>query len=169
MFTAQKLLALAMTPILVLSLSGCRKAEPTHTMPDGMVMQDKDMGTAKDEHGAMKMEHSSGKMAAGKSVALPVHFPSDVPIYPGARIAIGSSNAEGATVGLETDDIRQKVVSYYEKKLAAQGWKIDKTTSSKTNSIVQGKRGNRSCAIVITDRSKFAKTSISLMTMGEKS
>lgn len=169
MFTKQKLLSLAIVPALFFCISGCRKTETVHTMANGMVMQDKDMGAAKDGHGAMKMEHSSGKMVTGKSVPLPHNFPLDVPIYPGARVAIGSSNGEGATVGLETDDVRQKVVSYYEKKLTAQGWKLDKTTGSTTNSIVQGKKGHRSCAVVITDRSKFAKTSISVMTMGQKS
>ncbi len=168
MITKRSLLIVAIMPVLVFSVSGCRKAEPTHIMPDGMVMRDKDMKTAKEGHGAMKMDHGSGKMTDAKSVALPDNFPSDVPIYPGARVAISSSTAEGASIGLETNEDRQKGFRYYEKNLAAQGWKIDQASTAKTTSILQGKKANRSCDIVISDRSKFAKTSISVMITKQK-
>jgi hypothetical protein len=166
MITGTKFFILVITPILILNVSGCRKAESTHTMAHNeMRVKDEVMRSAKEDHGAMKMEHGNSKMESGKSVALPDHFPSDVPIYPGSRVAITSSTENGTTIGLETDDDRQKIVRYYEEKLTAQGWNINKTTSSKRSSIVHGRKNNRSCAIAIGERMELGKTPISVMIM----
>lgn len=165
MFTKQTIFALAITPILVFSLSGCRDASTIHEMShDEMTMQDKDTRTANEGHGAMKMEHSNAKVTPGKSVPLPENFPSDVPIYPGARVAISNTTTEGATIGLETKDDRPKIVRYYEKNLAAHGWKL-KTSSSLRGSIVRGRKNNRTCALVVGESNRLGKTFISLMIM----
>lgn len=165
MFTRQ-IFILTLLPLLLFSLSGCRDTETTQPMAHSEVeASNHDMGAMHEQHGAMKMEHKKPPAEPAESVALPENFPSDVPIYPGARVAISNSTTDGATIGMETDDDRKKVVHYYETKLAAQGWKLDTTSNTKFKSILQGKKENRSCAITVNQHTKLRKTTISVIIM----
>jgi len=57
------------------------------------------------------------------SAKLPDGFPSDVPIYPGSKITSAIKNKDTKfIVTLTTNDSKDKVESYYNDELSAEGW-----------------------------------------------
>lgn len=76
----------------------------------------------------------SGRLDA--QVPMPPAFPSDVPIYPGARLTAGASftSTGEMTWGMEweTLDSLQKVHDFYASKLGSGDWTITFTASSAT-------------------------------------
>ena len=67
---------------------------------------------------------------------MPANFPTDVPVYPGARLTAGASFTSTGVVSWgmewETLDGIQKVHDFYATKLSAGGWTITFTASSGT-------------------------------------
>lgn len=62
---------------------------------------------------------------------LPSGFPSDFPVYPGARLTsswtAGGENSKGTSVVWESSDAVSKITDYYQKELVVKGWKITAT------------------------------------------
>lgn len=73
-------------------------------------------------------------VAFGEDLKLPSDFPSDVPIYGGAKIsAISTNKQEGsANATLTSTDAQDKVLKWYEDKMKADGWE-EKNSSTMNN------------------------------------
>lgn len=102
---------------------------------------------------------------------LPANFPKDMPIYPGAKPS-GSwisttKEGKGVMVGLETNDGKNKVVSYYRTELPKNGWVIETTTTTDDGAIYIVKKNNRSGWVTITAE-KNGKTTIGIVIGDEK-
>ena len=80
---------------------------------------------------------STGGGTLDVQVSMPAGFPSDVPIYPGARLtSAGSFNSNGTTTwGMEweTLDSVDKVQTFYTGKLAQGDWTLSFSGSSNGN------------------------------------
>lgn len=111
---------------------------------------------------------ASGKLDA--EVAMPAGFPSDVPIYPGARLtAAASFSGQGeVTWGMEWESLDDppKVAQFYAAKLDQGDWMINSTTRPNGNFTVTFSRKSNSHftgTLGIDGTSGVAKVSMSLI------
>lgn len=101
-----------------------------------------------------------------KEGQLPSNFPKDVPIYPGAKPA-GSwtsttKDERGVLVTLETNDGKNKVVSFYSAELPKNGWTIETTTNTDEGVMYIIKKNTRTGWVTITAE-KNGKTTIGIV------
>lgn len=70
-----------------------------------------------------------GQFSYSAEGQLPNGFPSDFPIYPGAKLSsswtTGGEDGKGISVVWETSDSADQVMNFYKNKLSAASWKID--------------------------------------------
>jgi hypothetical protein len=97
--------------------------------------------------------------------AIPVNFPKDFPLYPGATpkgTAVGSdqSAGKGFWLLLESGDSMSKVVSYYDEQLTAKGWTIEEQNTVGDGSTYAVKKEKLVGNIIISTDKKVAKTTI---------
>jgi len=127
---------------LVAVLSACRKNEPVS----------KSVETDRSST-SVTIRTASSPVTAGSVPGLPASFPKDVPIYPGARVAI-ALDAVGQTAGhvvtLETADWPEDVAKFYREKLP--GWKtaMDMKTVDAHTLILRSPDGQRSLTLSAT-------------------
>ncbi|MEZ4416449.1 MAG: hypothetical protein R3E10_11950 [Gemmatimonadota bacterium] len=82
--------------------------------------------------------------------SLPEGFPDDVPIPPGAQIAVSMmSQGEGASVTLTTDDSVRSVYDYYLEHLVDEGWEIDQKMEASGMFILHATKDERELAASI--------------------
>lgn len=71
-------------------------------------------------------DSKTGQKVTVGSQSLPENFPTDFPVYSGAKLVGSISGAqtgtEGYLVTFTTPDASAKVVAYYQKELVARGW-----------------------------------------------
>jgi len=91
--------------------------------------------------------------------SLPDGFPSDVPIYPDAKIGyshLGAGEAsESASVSLTTGDGVNKVSDWYKSQITGAGWNIEQTNSittggSDTVEYYTATKGERELSVTVT-------------------
>jgi hypothetical protein len=131
--------------ILALALTGCRKSD-TVTADGSSVEIDR---SGKN----VTIRTAASPVAAGAVPGLPSGFPKDVPIYPGARVAV-ALDAVGQTAGhvatLETADWPEDVAKFYREKLP--GWKtaMDMKTEDAHTLILRSPDARRSLTLSAT-------------------
>lgn len=110
----------------------------------------------------------SGSLDA--EVPMPANFPSDVPIYPGARLTAGQSFTSSGqqTWGMEweTLDDGAKVANFYTTKLNQGDWQITSTTSpngATAYTFVRKSNAHASGTLGIDGSSGVTKISMSLV------
>jgi hypothetical protein len=120
----------------------------------------------------------SGGAGSGQldpAVATPSGFPSNVPVYGGARLTTGGASSNGGTTiyGMvwETTDSQSQVVAYYQSQLAQGDWTLVSLTSanglyageftSKSNSKVVG-----TMSITTDPGTGVTKVTVSLVNAG---
>jgi len=129
--------------ILVAVLSACRKDEPPAPPTAEMDRSGKNV----------TIRTAASPVAAGAVPGLPSGFPKDVPIYPGARVAV-ALDAVGQTAGhvatLETADWPEDVAKFYREKLP--GWKtaMDMKTEDAHTLILRSPDARRSLTLSAT-------------------
>lgn len=111
----------------------------------GKVDVDNNKVTVKGEH---------GETVTFGDQKLPSDWPSDVPVYGGAKISFSGSatndeGKQGAQVILSTDDSVQKVSDYYRKELVDKGWTMKGSANASTGSTLAYEKGDQALAIVI--------------------
>lgn len=87
------------------------------------------------------------------SAQIPSGFPSDVPIFPGAKVVFGTKDAEtGYVVSLAAKASAAEVGAYYKAELAKKGWNI---TSEQTflGDIITAEKGNNELTVIVYDAS----------------
>lgn len=95
--------------------------------------------TASTSPSASAKASGTPKPAAGKlhpAVPMPDGFPSDVPVYPGARLTAAAGFPSTATTAWgmewETLDTVAKVLAFYQQKLNQGDWTMKLSSSSQT-------------------------------------
>lgn len=77
----------------------------------------------------ISFDGKEGKFSYSAEGELPADFPSDFPLYPGAKLtsswSTSGDDGKGISVVWETGDSVDKVRNFYKEKLSSQGWKID--------------------------------------------
>ena len=111
----------------------------------------------------------SGSSKLDSEVPMPAGFPSDVPIYPGARLTAGAAFTAGGqtTWGMEweTLDGVDKVQAFYSSKLSQGDWAItfSGNASGSFSAIFNRKSNSKSAGILGADGSSgVTKISLSL-------
>ncbi|MEK7174494.1 MAG: hypothetical protein AAB759_02445 [Patescibacteria group bacterium] len=86
---------------------------------------------------------------------LPADFPSDVPLYPGAKVQSSVSAAQeqggGNYVGLETSDAAASVASWYKAEIVANGWKVTLNMDASGSSLLGGSKDNRELMVTVSE------------------
>ena len=77
------------------------------------------------EGGGYKIKGDGYTQTVGSQAELPPGFPTDMPIYPGARLAFGQAAVGIFTLGWVSDDEPAKVKAFYVQNLSIQGWQIE--------------------------------------------
>ena len=97
------------------------------------------------------VEQKEGKaeFAREGSLDLPDNFPTDVYIYPGAKILMSFSDKNGITVTLATDDNLPDVAGKYEEEMSKKGWNQETTMKMQQIQIYTYKKGNQNVTIQI--------------------
>jgi hypothetical protein len=113
--------------------------------------------TIVDSNGIKVRENSKGEYTmtdqdGGQIVAatdhLPDNFPTDVPVYAGAKITSASLIPTGATVSLEIHAPAKTVLDWYQSELKKQGWKISSNYAMQDNTFMSGAKTDGSNIIV---------------------
>ncbi len=124
---------------------GCGRKAQTFTGPDGSktTVTNKGNGVEFTVNGP---DGESVHLAGSASgVALPDGFPSDVPIYPGAKVITSAKAKDTMTVVLTTEEPTAKVLQHYGEKLKDGGWNIEGTFNNADGGMVSAKKGARTC------------------------
>jgi hypothetical protein len=144
---------------------GCRKST-TYTGPDGTKATVSKSG----KNFEIKVEGKDGgtwKMAGGEgSVALPEGFPTDVPIYPGAKVATSVKTGDAMHATLQTSDAADKVSAFYKEKMKANGWELKTTMDMGQGTMLVGLKAGQSLNAMIARGDKG--TTVSLTVTKEK-
>ncbi len=84
---------------------------------------------------SFKDNKTGNTVAFGEDLKLPDDFPSDVPIYGGAKVTAVTTNKQekSANVTLTSTDAKDKVMKWYEDKMKADGW--EEKNSSTINEV----------------------------------
>jgi hypothetical protein len=121
-----KTISCAAFAVLLVFASGCRKSESPATGEVPPLQAGGPPPAPVEPPTGSALPAPGTPAVAASSVALPATFPKDVPLYPGAIVAAGSSDqsASGAghSVTLLTADPPVKVADWYEVELPKQGW-----------------------------------------------
>jgi hypothetical protein len=151
--------------LLVLSCGlwfGCGQEPKTATAPDAS----KAAVTQKGHETEIKDKGAHGETAqvtGGESgAALPGGFPTDVPIYGGAKVTAGAKTKEMTTAILTTADPVKKVIDFYGEKLKANGWEIQNTMSAEEGGMVMATKGKTNCSVNAARRDGLTTVSLGL-------
>ncbi len=91
----------------------------------------KETSVSMDKDKGIEVTTPDGKATIGSGAN--TTLPDWVPQYPGAKIegnfSTESDESIGKTYSFKTNDSMQQVISFFEDKLKAQGWKVSKSTS----------------------------------------
>jgi len=126
-----------------LALSGCKGVGNTITMQSPF-------GTKRDA-------------SPGQSLSLPKGFPSDIPLYPGARVRQTIVRPQLTTVELETADDFSKVMAFYKKALPESGWTATDQGGNAKYAGIRATKGARNFSVFAGDHGETMKTGVTLM------
>lgn len=85
---------------------------------------------------------------------LPAGFPTDVPVYPNAKVqgsvASAGQDGSGNYVGLQTTDALADVIAWYKKEIVAKGWTV--TTDAMVNGslMMSATKDSRALSATVT-------------------
>lgn len=113
--------------------------------------------TIKDKESGAVINVGEGKIPTG--------FPSDFPLYPGAKVAGNISGSEnkagkGFWIMMTTTDASDKVTAFYEANLPKNGWTVGSTMNIGPSSTWEVTKGNMTGAVIVAADEKETGTSI---------
>lgn len=96
---------------------------------------------------------------------LPKDFPSDVPVYHGAKVqgsvAAAQQQGGGQYVGLESTDSTDDVVNWYKAAVVTEGWKVTSNIMANGNLLLGATKDTRELAVTVS--SQDGKVAIGLV------
>lgn len=85
---------------------------------------------------------------------LPADFPTDVPVYPGAKVqgsvASAGQDNTGHYAGLETTDALDDVIAWYKKEVKSAGWTIVTDATVNGSLILSATKDSRGLSVTVT-------------------
>ena len=141
-------------------LAGCNRSKTISTPSGNVKVEESGKGgqstvTFTGKEGEKLTFNSEG----GK---IPDDYPKDVPVAAGAKVmmATTATNAGnfGSSLVLESSDSHDKVLAFYKKGLADNGWKIETTIAQANMTIIAATKDKRSLSLQIGESE--GKTSI---------
>lgn len=142
----------ALFAVALVFISGCGAA---NNFVAEKAMEAASGGKAKvDVNGNAVTVKTADGTATWGDTKLPDNWPSDAPVYPGTKVAYaGSSNQtngqSGSMVMLQSTDSGDKVVEFYKKELATQGWKIEGTFSADGTTTFMATKDTRALSMSV--------------------
>ena len=85
------------------------------------------------------------------SKGLAEDFPSDLPVYPGARTTQGARRGNQRMATFETDASTKEVSEFYQRELLGKGWSLEAGVEMDGQTMVSGSKGKRKAAIMILE------------------
>jgi len=135
--------------LLVCGLAGCRRST-TVTAPDGTQVK----VTQKGKQSDVTIQGATGEKVqisgSEEGVEMPKDFPSDVPIYPGAKVLMAMDLGKAHNLQLRCPDERAKVAAFFKEKMKENGWSSEGTIDTPQLVMVHGKKGDRSLSVSVT-------------------
>lgn len=133
----------------LLLIAGCSKEE-TYTSADGDVTAKVKRNGSDIEVTAEDEEGNKFAAQSGKNVEIPADFPSDIPIYSGAKPLVAMQmEAQGQSVTLESGDSLDAVYQFYVDAMQANGWTLDAQMDWGGQKMIAAKKGDRTAAVSI--------------------
>ncbi len=134
--------------LVVCGLAGCRRSTTVST-PDGQVKV-----TNKGKQTDVTIQGADGQKVqisgSEEGVEMPKDFPSDVPIYPGAKVLMAMDLGKAHSLQLRCPDERAKVAAFFKEKMKENGWSSEGTIDTPQLVMVHGKKGDRSLSVSVT-------------------
>ena len=148
--------------MLAVALPACRKSE-TVTANGSTVQVDRSGQSV-----TIQTAQGTASVAGPGGAALPAGFPKDIPMYPGARVAL-ALDAVGETAGhvvtIESSDWPDDVAKFYREKLSAWKTGMDMKTEDAHTLILRSPDGKRS--LTLLSRREALKT-VTTLTVDSK-
>lgn len=136
--------------ILIFSLFAACSDEKTYSTADGETTVKRRGNDI--EISAHDNEGNKVTGQAGKNVAIPEDFPSDLPIYSGATPLVAMKmEGQGHSLTLESTDPLDKVHAFYVDAVQANGWAIDAQMDWGGQKMIAAKKGNQTAAISLSN------------------
>jgi hypothetical protein len=145
--------------ILLMATVGCKKSQTVETS-DGKVQVSESSGATR-----MEVEGKDGKatfVASETSVAIPDTFPKDVPILKGAVPKLTMSQGKSEILHLALPQGVAEVTKEYQEKLKAEGWTIETTMNTGDGSMIQAKKDDRFCSLIVGKNEDGGGTAVQL-------
>lgn len=125
--------------------------------------------TLSEKGGVVSIKGKEGNLVAsfGADTKLPSNLSKDVPVYKPSSVIMSQVMDDGEKVmlGLVTKDDSAKVMKFYDKELAAKGWKIRNVMNMGSTKMMQGQKGSQKINVTINSDGK--ETNISLAYSGK--
>ena len=119
------------------------------------------------EEGALNTEGNT-VMTEGEA---PEQWPVDVPLYPDAAVAFSAMNVidgkQTAVIALSSSEGAEKVVKFYEERLAEEGWKTENVMVSTIASGMEAVKDGRRLQLAVLGEGKETTISIAVETEGQ--
>lgn len=114
----------------------------------------------------ISFDGKGGQFTYSAEGELPDGFPSDFPIYPGAKLTsswtTASEDSKGVSVVWETTDSVTQVKSFYKDKLTASGWKIDNELAQEAMQTISFEKDKTSGFVGLAESSGKLTISVTL-------
>lgn len=132
--------------ILLVAAAGCGKRDTVETS-NGKVQVSESGGTTK-----IEVSGKDGKAVMATSetrVAIPDTFPKDVPIPKDAVPKLTMTQGKSEILHLIVPQSVADATKEYQEKLKAEGWGIETTMNVGDGSIIQAKKDDRICSVMV--------------------
>lgn len=124
--------------------------------------------TFTEKGGSIEIKTDEGKALLSLGTdKLPDELSKDVPIYKPSNVTVTQVMNEGKNtmLGLSTKDNAAKVIAFYEKQMADNGWAGGRKLKMGNTAIMSGKKGDRDLSVTINHDDNI--TAISLVVVEE--
>ena len=88
---------------------------------------------------------------------LPEGFPSDLPLYPGAKTTQGALRGDLRMATFETSASTKEVSEFYKRELLGKGWALEADVQMGGQTMVSGTKGKRTAGIMILEMKNGAQ------------
>jgi hypothetical protein len=104
--------------------------------------------------------------SSGGGVKVPEDFPKDIPVYPGATAIVHQSVKNGRYLQLKMSDAADKVTTFYQEKLKAEGWKQVSESRSESprsgSTLLMNSKDKRTLSVVVSHDDKETTLTLSV-------
>jgi len=148
--TTYRIVALA----LLLALVGCSRSKTVSTHSGKVTVEE----TGKAGESAVTVKGNNGETLTINSsgAKLPDDYPKDVPVASGAKVVMAASvnnaNNNGSNLVLESTDSLDKLLEFYKKGLADNGWKVEATISQEKMTMLTASKDKRALSVHIQEQ-----------------